>query len=150
MLGRQPAGRSALVAALCIGGFAASAAPATADEPAFVNIGVVYTFGDICYGEGRAGVSSPTGTPGAARFGISFANQTPVDTPCAFTAFANWRNLDTGAAGTVAVPIRDDTAGNQPPGTVFAALPTGPGRVQVDVTTDYPHLAAPPVEIKIN
>ncbi|MGW4713402.1 hypothetical protein [Nocardia sp. NPDC004260] len=150
MRNRQWVGRSALIAALCVGGFAASAGPATADEPAFVNIGVIRTFGDTCYGEGRAGVSSPAGMPGAARFGISFVSNTPTGMPCTFTAFANWRNLDTGAAGTVAVPVSDKTARNQPAATVFAALPTGPGRVRVDVTTDYPHVAAPPVEIRIS
>ncbi|MGQ4616589.1 hypothetical protein [Nocardia sp. R7R-8] len=150
MRSRQLAGRSALVAALCVGGFAAWAGPATAEAPAFVNIGVIRTFGDTCYGEGRAGVSSPSGTPGVARFGITFAGNTPMGMPCTFTAFANWRNLDTGAAGTVAVPVSDKTAGNQPAATVFAALPTGPGRVQVDVTTDYPHVPAPPVEIRIS
>ncbi|BDT97560.1 MULTISPECIES: hypothetical protein [Nocardia] len=149
MDGRQPARRSALVAALCAGAFTATA-PATAGEPAFVNIGVIHTFGDTCYGEGHAGVSSPTGTPGAARFGISFVNQTPTDAPCTFTAFANWRNLDSGATGTVPVLVTDKTASNQPSATVFAALPTGSGRVQVDVTTDYPHVAAPPVEIRIS
>ncbi|MEU2125648.1 hypothetical protein [Nocardia niwae] len=149
MEGRQLAGRSALVATLCAGAFAA-AAPATAGEPAFVNIGVIPTFGDTCYGEGQAGVSAPTGTSGAARFGISFVNQTPTDLPCTFTAFANWRNLDTGAAGTAPVPVTTKTATNQPSATVFAALPTGRGRVQVDVTTDYPHVPAPPVEIRIS
>ncbi|WP_157170942.1 hypothetical protein [Nocardia araoensis] len=148
MRSRQLVGRSALVAALCIGGFAASEGPVTAEEPAFVNIGVIHTFGDTCYGEGRAGVSSPSGTPGVARFGISFVSNTPMGMPCTFMAFANWRNLDTGAAGTVAVPVSDP--GNRPPATVFAALPTGPGRVRVDVTTDYPHVSAPPVEIRIS
>ncbi|MBF6339644.1 hypothetical protein IU450_27650 [Nocardia abscessus] len=149
MTGRRPAGRSALVAALGTGLFAVAAPPATADQPAFVNIGVIHTFGDTCYGQGQAGISSPTGTPGAARFGISFVNYTPVGMPCTFTAFANWRNLDTGAAGTVAVRVTDNTAWNQTPGTVFAGLPTGPGRVQIDVTTDYPHVSAPIVEIQI-
>jgi uncharacterized membrane protein len=147
--GRQLTGRSALVAALCTGAFAASAGPATADEPAFVSIGVIHTFGDTCYGQGQAGVSSPTGTPGAARFGISFVSYTPMGMPCSFTAFAHWRNLDSGAAGTVAVPVTDNTAWNQTPGTIFAALPTGPGRVRVDVTTDYLHVSAPTVEIRI-
>ncbi|MFR9752984.1 hypothetical protein ACL02S_18380 [Nocardia sp. 004] len=149
MTGKQLAGRSALVAALCAGAFASSATPARADQPAFVSIGATYTLGDICYGQGDAGVSSPTGTPGAALFGISFVNYLPLGMPCTFTAFANWRNLDTGATGTVAVPVTDNGALNRLPKTVFANLPTGSGRVHVDVTTDYPHLSAPTAEIRI-
>ncbi|MGK8501476.1 hypothetical protein [Nocardia asiatica] len=149
MTGKRPAGRSALLAALCTGAFTA-AAPAAADQPAFVSIGVIRTFGDTCYGEGEAGISSPTGTPGAARFGINFASSTPVGMPCTFTAFVHWRNLDTGATGTVVMPVTDDTAPNKTPETLFAALPTGPGRVQVDVTTDYPHVSAPTAEIRIS
>ncbi|MEU2101271.1 hypothetical protein [Nocardia sp. NPDC019255] len=66
---------------------------------------MIHTFGDICYGEGRAGVSSPTETPGATRSApISDTHGHAV----LLHGIRHWRNLDTGAAG-MAVP----TAGNQ-------------------------------------
>ncbi|WP_028477648.1 hypothetical protein [Nocardia sp. CNY236] len=149
MTGKRLARHSALVAALCAGTFASSAAPATADRPTFTTIGVIHTFGDTCYGQADAGASSPRGTPGTARFGISFVNYTPFGVPCTFTAFANWRNLDTGAVGTVAVPITSRGSAAQPPQTTFARLPTGSGRVHIGVTTDYLHLGTPFSEIRI-
>ncbi|MEU7763975.1 hypothetical protein AB0B25_02465 [Nocardia sp. NPDC049190] len=150
MTGQQVAKRGALVAALCAGAFAASVAPAAADQPAFVSIGVVHTLGDSCYGQGQAGISAPTGAPGTTRFGISFVKYTPTfGQPCTIKALANWRNLDTGATGTVTVPVTDSSSSNQAPPTVFADLPTGPGRVQVSMTTDRLHLPVPTVEIRI-
>ncbi|GAB2687264.1 hypothetical protein [Nocardia thraciensis] len=133
---------AAALAVISVGAGTAAAAPASAD------LGVLHSLGDVCYGQARTGISADR--PGTARFGVSWVKYTPTfGTPCNVTVFANWRNLDTGASGSVGVPVSDGTSWNQTPNTDFAEVPTGPGRISVTVTTDRPHIPAGPAEIQV-
>ncbi|MET9492627.1 hypothetical protein [Nocardia sp. NPDC006630] len=62
---------------------------------------------------------------------------------CGATAILSWKNLDSGASGTFPpVPLGDDTPfGPTDALWVPETLPTGPGRVQVTIDTNFPHIA---------
>ncbi|NLE80444.1 MAG: hypothetical protein GX610_12825 [Rhodococcus sp.] len=63
---------------------------------------------------------------------------------CRVTATVHWTNLDTGATGVVSqllTPFAPEPPG--PPDNGYELyLHTGQGRVQITVTTNFPHLAA--------
>ncbi|WP_280255310.1 hypothetical protein [Nocardia wallacei] len=142
-LGRGGIVLAAAAAVVFSGAGSASAAPESAD------LGVLHSLGDTCYGQARTGISAFQ--PGIARFGVSWVRYTPTfGTPCNVTVFVNWRNLDTGASGSVGVPVSDGTSWNQTPSTDMAEVPTGPGRVSVTASTDRPHIPAGPVEIQVS
>ncbi|MEU1430494.1 hypothetical protein ABZ412_25805 [Nocardia sp. NPDC005746] len=68
----------------------------------------------------------------------------PIPNPgCGATATLSWRNLDTGASGSFPpVPLGDGTPfGPSNALWVPETLPTGPGRVEVTIDTDLPHIA---------
>ncbi|GAA5100394.1 hypothetical protein [Nocardia iowensis] len=139
--------RNTIAVSALLGAVTVCAAPASAAPPS-ASFGVTYSLGDVCVGQLQSGISADGS--GSARFGLSWVKATPTfGSPCGVTVFANWRNLDTGAAGTVPAPISDNTAWNQPPATIFVNVPTGPGRISVTVTTDRPHLAIAPIEIQV-
>ncbi|MFD4183697.1 hypothetical protein [Rhodococcus sp. NPDC058514] len=148
MTGRVWLVRAVLAAPLLIGGMLGSAAVAAADHPESTDLGPVHTLGDVCYGQARIGIATGHHRPGNPQFGVSFARWTPTfGHPCSTTVRVNWRNLDTGAAGSVTVPITDNATWNQPPPSEFRDLATGSGRVVVTVRTDRPHLPPPPAQI---
>ncbi|WP_280497362.1 hypothetical protein [Nocardia farcinica] len=58
---------------------------------------------------------------------------------CDVTVVADWRNIDTGATGSVS-PVRTGRAA--PASRAITLLPTGPGRVQLTLRTDKPNIPA--------
>lgn len=134
---------AALLTAVFSGAGPAGAAPAAAD------LGALHSLGDVCYGQARTGISAYQ--PGTARFGVSWVKYTPTfGAPCSVTVFVNWHNRDTGATGSVGVPVSDNSSWNQAPNTDMAEVPTGPGRISVTATTDRPHIPVGPVEIQVS
>jgi hypothetical protein len=136
-------GSSVVLGAVTLGTEPAAAAPASA------NFALMYSLGDNCIGQLQSGISAAG--PGSARFGYNWVKATPTfGSPCSVTVFANWRNLDTGAAGAVPAPASDGSTWNQAPGTGFVNVPTGRGRIAVTVTTDRPSIPVAPVEIQVS
>jgi len=135
-------GASVVLGAATLGtGSASAAAPGANFTP-------MYSLGDNCIGQLQSGISA---TGGSARFGYSWVKATPTfGGPCSVTVFVNWRNLDTGASGSVPARATDGSNWNQAPGTSFVNVPTGRGRIAVSVTTDRPNLPVAPAEIQVS
>ncbi|MBF6171913.1 hypothetical protein [Nocardia blacklockiae] len=139
--------RGVLAAAAVSGVLTTVATTAAANR---ADVGDIQTLGDICYGRGWVSASSDFAEPGSTQFWVTFTRWTPTfGNLCGVTVIVQWRNLDTGAEGTIpvhAVDTGSSTNANQPS---IVTAPTGSGRVQITASTDRLHLPAATVELQV-
>lgn len=154
--GARGAVRALLAAAACAGLLLAPATAAGAD-PGFRHTwfeGGASLADGVCGGPVWGAAQTGENIPGQAHFyvrGTFFGISSNPGQSCRVEATVTWRNLDTGASGTVRGPVGKpwypafdpDPIGMQISGTAR----TGPGRVELTVTTALPHLPARAVVI---
>ncbi|MBB5912318.1 hypothetical protein BJY24_001185 [Nocardia transvalensis] len=146
---RQFVLRSALAVA-AVGGVIATVAPAAVAAGPRADLGDIHTLGDICYGRGWVSGSADDAQPGATQFWVTFTRWTPTfGNQCGVTVIVQWRNLDTGAEGTVPVPVADTGTATNANRPVLVSATTGSGRVSFTASTDRPHLPPATVELQV-
>ena len=140
---------AASLAAAHSGGTAAASTGSSADP---VGISPTYTLGGGALG--CIGTVDAHYDPNALFFGqnpriwvrpeftfVPGLFQTPY---CGVEVTVHWQNLDTGAGGTfptVPVPLGDNTPLSPTNGPwVPLTAPTGPGRIDVRIDTNFPHV----------
>ncbi|MFG1797495.1 hypothetical protein [Nocardia sp. NPDC049149] len=134
----------------------ASGATATAQDNLGAQLGYTTT---LCYDPltfatitGTASNRPDVGGPGGAYVSYNIQHYLFVYPPCAVTVTAHWRNLDTGAAGSVDIPLSGGWGFALPlnPGASGKAdIVTGRGRISISTTTDRPHQPTPTVEFTV-
>ena len=144
----QHLGRAAIVAAaacgLLLGTTTTAASAATTMAPTYT-LATGWTCAGQVDGTAIPGPSDYSG-PGEAAVYLrgTFWSATPGshESGCSVTATVDWRNLDTGASGSVATVVVGGPAGQTGP-AVGVVLATGPGRIEATVrTTPLAHLPA--------
>lgn len=140
---------SVAVAASLTGGTAAASTGSSADP---VGISPTYTLGGGAIG--CVGTVDAHYDPNALFFGqnptiwvrpeftfVPGVFQTPY---CGVEVTLRWKNLDTGASGVfpeLPVPLGDDTPLSPTDGLwVPMTAPTGVGRIEVQIDTNFPHV----------
>lgn len=156
--GSAPTRRAAIGAARVLTAAAACAgmllAPATAAgaDPGFRHAqfeGGASLADGVCGGPVWGAVQTGENIPGRVHFyvrGTFFGISSAPGRSCRVDTTVTWRNLDTGATGTVHGPVGKpwypafdpDPVGLQ----ISDTADTGPGRIELTVTTALPHLPA--------
>lgn len=140
---------SAVVAASLAGGTAAASTGSSADP---AGISPTYTLGGGALGcvgtvDARVDPVNPWGGNDPVvwvRPEFTFVPNPFQGQYCGVEATLRWKNLDTGTSGVFPgppVPLGDDTAlspTNLP--WVPMTAPTGPGRIEVQIDTNFPHV----------
>ncbi|MEV6064035.1 hypothetical protein [Nocardia asteroides] len=142
---RKNIARAAIVAAASTGvllGATTTASAATTIPPTYT-LATGWTCAGQVDGTAIPGPSDYS-APGEAAIYLrgTFWSATPGshESGCSVTATVEWRNLDTGAAGSTAVVVAGGPAG-QTGRAVGVVLPTGAGRIEASVrTTPLAHL----------
>ncbi|WP_068273557.1 hypothetical protein [Aldersonia kunmingensis] len=123
--------------------------PAVAEEPPVHLAGATWTFAHnpLLCGGGYIRVGMSSGQPsGWAVVGMNvyFVGPLPLlninaNNSCTINATFHWRNDDTGAQGSLFLPMSGAGFNNQMPSSTGGWFHPGPGRVSAFVTTDAAH-----------
>ncbi|GEM_PF-3785611 len=150
---RRPRGAARLLTAAAVGA-AMLLAPATAAgaDPGFQHAtfeGGASLADGVCGGPVWGAAQTGENIPGQVHFyvrGTFFGVSSAPGRSCRVDTTVTWRNLDTGATGTVHGPVGKpwypafdpDPVGLQ----ISETVATGPGRIELTATTALPHLPA--------
>ncbi|MFD5177889.1 hypothetical protein ACFWM1_18915 [Nocardia sp. NPDC058379] len=117
----------ALIAAAVVAVPVGALAPVAAADRGLLDDAITLTSGGLCVGHVHFATVFGPDTP---YFGLVSALHGIG--PCSVEVAVNWRNLDTGATGTVRQQVYG-TGGTQ------ISFDPGPGRITGTLTTDAPH-----------
>ena len=138
-------GGAAAVVALVGVSFGAAGQAAAASA----SFGTLRTLGSICIGGVNSYVWDIYNRSGVLGGQMTFDLWTPTfGQPCTVGVSVNWRNLDTGAAGTYSSVLTGNGSFGSPLSQQFE-LPSGPGRVALSLTTDRPNIPVADTEIVV-
>ncbi|MCQ4118418.1 hypothetical protein [Rhodococcus tibetensis] len=146
-MSRLELGKATAIGGVVLAGLLGTSAPAAADQTRdrWVNIPDTATAADgIACGGRIGGVTVATDSlPGLVyvRLNATFVGiSTTPGVLCSVPATLDWRNLDSGVAGSWSTEVSGGLIDF--PAEPWTHLETGSGRVEVTLTTDRPHISS--------